>query len=184
MLPAILVIVLLFYQQYGSSVWASVKSKPQTGQFYKTKMYEGPIKVVDMRKDQAPERMVATAFLGIVNQDTAQCYLFLADHHVRQLEDTERPYEVIPHFTDKNPGLNSMFRAYDSRIKNIYIWTPDEEWTWNMALMLSAQNKGLPFGGDVSVVDFGNLVEGKCRKVERTMGFCSRGLYLGNGKYL
>lgn len=88
--------------------------------------------------------MVSTAFQGLINQDTAQCYLYLADHHVRQLNDTKRPFEVLPLEEGADPGLRSMFRAYADRVRNIYIWSPEEDWSWNMAVMLSAQHRGLP----------------------------------------
>ena len=69
---------------------------PQSGQFYKTRMHRGRITVADIRRDRGPARMIATAFQGLVNQDTAQCYLYLADHHVRQLDDTKRPFDLLP----------------------------------------------------------------------------------------
>ena len=121
-----------------------VSAAPQSGQFYKTKMHKGTITVADIRKDHGPARMVSTAFQGLVNQDTAQCYLYLADHHVRQLNDTKRPFEVLPLEEGADPGLRSMFRAYADRVRNIYIWSPEEDWSWNMAVMLSAQHLGLP----------------------------------------
>ena len=77
-------------------IGCKVSAAPQSGQFYKTKMYKGTITVADIRKDHGPARMVSTAFQGLINQDTAQCYLYLADHHVRQLNDTKRPFEVLP----------------------------------------------------------------------------------------
>lgn len=118
--------------------------KPQSGQFFKTKMYDGTIVVADIMKDRGPAKMVSTAFQGLVNQDTAQCYLFMAPHHIRQLEDTGRPYEVLPLPEGDDPGLRSLFRAYSERVKNIYIWSPEEDWSWNLAVMMSAQNKGIP----------------------------------------
>ena len=125
-------------------IGCKVSAAPQSGQFYKTKMYKGTITVADIRKDHGPARMVSTAFQGLINQDTAQCYLYLADHHVRQLNDTKRPFEVLPLEEGADPGLRSMFRAYADRVRNIYIWSPEEDWSWNMAVMLSAQHRGLP----------------------------------------
>lgn len=123
---------------------ATARKQPQSGQFYKTTHFDGTVTVADIRKDDAPERMVATAFQGLVNQDTAYCYLFLSDHHVRQLEDTGREYSVLPFEEGRNPGLRSLFKAYSSRVRNIYIWSPEEDWSWNLAVMMSAQDKGLP----------------------------------------
>ena len=116
---------------------------PQSGQFYKTRMHRGRITVADIRRDRGPARMIATAFQGLVNQDTAQCYLYLADHHVRQLDDTKRPFDLLPLGEGEDPGLRSLFRAYAGRVRNIYIWSPEEDWSWNMAVMLAAQHLSL-----------------------------------------
>ena len=115
----------------SAAVLCPAAPKPQSGQFYKTKMYDGTITVADIMKDSGPAKMVSTAFQGLVNQDTAQCYLFMAPHHVKQLEDTERPYKVLSHPDGENPGLRSLFKAYSGRVKNIYIWSPEEDWSWN-----------------------------------------------------
>ena len=135
----------------SAAVLCSAAPKPQSGQFYKTKMYDGTITVADIMKDSGPAKMVSTAFQGLVNQDTAQCYLFMAPHHVKQLEDTERPYKVLPHSDGENPGLRSLFKAYSGRVKNIYIWSPEEDWSWNLAVMMSAQDKGLPLTEEMYV---------------------------------
>lgn len=37
-----------------------------------------------------------------------------------------------------------MFKHYSSLVRNIYVWSSDEDWSWNMALMLSARNNGIP----------------------------------------
>ena len=117
---------------------------PQSGQFYKNKMTDQVV-VADCRRDTPIGRMTATALQGLVNQDTARVYLYLADHHVRQLNDTKRNFQVLPAGVQtRNPGLKSLFGKYASRVKTIYLWNPEEEWTWNMAVMLSAHNQGIP----------------------------------------
>lgn len=118
--------------------------KPQQGQFRKSAYYDGAITIVDVRKDIGAARMVATAFEGLVNRDTSLCYLYLADHHVRQFNDTGRPFHVLEKGDGPMAGLESMFKEYSSRVKNIYIWSPEEDWSWDLAIMLSAQNDGLP----------------------------------------
>lgn len=128
----------------GAACMTYAAPRPQSGQFYKTAMYNGTITVADITRDRGPAKMVATAFQGLVNQDTARCYLFMAPHHIRQLNDTGRPYEVLPLPEGEDPGLRSMFRTFSSQVKNIYIWSPEEDWSWNLAVMMSAQHKGLP----------------------------------------
>lgn len=118
---------------------------PQSGQFFKTKM-SSEIKVADCRNDSALCKMVATAMQGVVNQDSAQVYLFLGDHHKTQLDDTGRKYEVLP-VEGKSKGASGFMSIVDNfgdRFRHIYIWDPAEEWSWNMALMLSSRNKGMP----------------------------------------
>lgn len=117
---------------------------PQKGQFYKTRFHEGTVTVADITKDKGPARMVSTAFQGLVNQEEGKLYLLLAPHHKRQLEDTGREYRILELPEGENPGLRSLFREYSSLVKNIYIWSPEEDWSWNIAVMLSAQNQGLP----------------------------------------
>lgn len=76
-------------------IGCKVAAAPQSGQFYKTQMHKGTITVADIRRDHGPARMISTAFQGLINQQTAECYLYLADHHVRQLADTKRPLSLI-----------------------------------------------------------------------------------------
>lgn len=117
---------------------------PESGQFFKCKM-SSEIWVADCRKDSALSKMVATAIQGIINQDSAEVYLFLGDHHVRQLNDTERKYTVLNRDSRAgNAGLQSLLDKYLNRFSYIYVWDTCKDWTWNMALMLSSQNKGIP----------------------------------------
>lgn len=117
---------------------------PESGQFFKTKM-SSEIRVADCRKDSALPKMIATAVQGVINQDSAEVYLFIGDHHIRQLEDTERKYTVLnENVKSGSAGLQSLLDKYLCRFSHIYIWNPEEDWTWNMALMLSSQHKGLP----------------------------------------
>ncbi len=124
---------------------------PQSGQFFKTKM-SSEIKVADCRNDSALCKMVATAMQGVVNQDSAQVYLFLGDHHKTQLDDTGRKYEVMP-VEGKSKGASGFMSIVDNfgdRFRHIYIWDPGEEWSWNMALMLSSRNKGMPLTAELA----------------------------------
>lgn len=117
---------------------------PQSGQFFKCRM-SSEIRVVDCRTDSAVSRMTATALQGIINQDSAEVYLFLGDHHVRQLDETKRKYTVLNKATGSGDGgLQALLDNYLHRFSRIYIWDVQKDWTWNMALMLAAQNRGLP----------------------------------------
>lgn len=83
---------------------------PQSGQFYKNKMTDQVV-VADCRRDTPIGRMTATALQGLVNQDTARVYLYLADHHVRQLNDTKRNFQVLPgRSTNPESGVEKSFR--------------------------------------------------------------------------
>lgn len=119
--------------------------KPQSGQFYRNTMYDGTVTIADCRFDTPSARMVATAFQGLINRDTAFLYLYLGDHHIRQFEDTKRKFRLLkPIGKTANPGLNALFSEYSKKVKKIYIWDPAQDWTWNIALMLSRKNNGIP----------------------------------------
>ena len=126
------------------------KVPPESGQFFKTRM-SSEIFVGDCRQDSALCKMISTALQGVVNQDSAEVYLFLGNHHVDQLDDTGRPYTVLPHSAGVGAsGLFSLIDNYSDRFSHIYIWTPEEDWTWNMALMLSARYRGMPLTREIA----------------------------------
>lgn len=126
------------------------KVPPESGQFFKTRM-SSEIFVGDCRQDSALCKMISTALQGVVNQDSAEVYLFLGNHHVDQLDDTGRPYTVLPHSAGVGAsGLFSLIDNYSDRFLHIYIWTPEEDWTWNMALMLSARYRGMPLTREIA----------------------------------
>ncbi len=120
------------------------KLEPQSGQFYKNIHSDEPVVVADCRFDTPPGKMVATAFQGLINRDTASLYLYLANHHVDQLADTKRSFRVLKNKKQgNNPGLKALFSVYSNRVQRIYVWNPEEDWTWNMAVMLSGRNNGI-----------------------------------------
>ena len=144
-----IVLLLSFILLFGCSFRLS-KSKyesnlaPQSGQFFKCKM-SSEIWVADCRKDSALAKMIATAVQGVVNQDSAELYLVLNDHHFQQLEDTGREYIVLnKDIQSHETGLQSLLNKYLPRFSRIYVWDTQKDWTWNLALMLSSQHKGLP----------------------------------------
>lgn len=134
-----------------SVVKLSMAATPCGGQFYKTHM-SSDIFVADCREDSAVSKMISTAMQGVINRDSAQVYLFLGNHHVNQLEDTGRHYGVLKKRNgDKGAsGIHSLIDRYAGRFSNIYIWDPSEEWTWNLALMLSSRNKGMPLTAELA----------------------------------
>ncbi len=168
----------------------------QSGQFFKTKNSSLVI-VADCRKDSPIGKMTSTALQGLINQDSAQVYLFLSDHHVSQLNDTERKYTILQNKISENQGLSSLFTHYNNAIRKIYIWNPDEDWTWNMALMLSAQNKGVPLTNELfkslsqhsgwkgEVIDLTNKWENKKSAydwaIKELMPFCHKNILFSTG---
>jgi len=135
---------------YGKNDYENNKLPPQSGQFFKTKP-SSQILVADCRNDSPIGKMASCALQGLINQDSASVYLYFGDNHVSQLNDTKRPFTVLNQELETDyPGLTSLFKKFASRIQTIYIWTPDKDWTLNMALMLSAQNKGIPLTKDIA----------------------------------
>lgn len=145
----IIIVLTCLLLSSGCTVFAQKNSydsdlAPQSGQFFKNK-HSKKIVVADCRRDIPASRMAATALQGLMNQKTAEVYLYLSNHHVRQLNDTERKFEVLT--SDKgcrNEGLTSLFRKYSDKVSRIFVWDPESDWTWNMAVMLSAHNEGIP----------------------------------------
>lgn len=137
--------VFLVYGDLSARKHYEGRIPPQSGQFFKNRMCEGPVSIADCRRDTPAGRMVATAIQGLANREVAQTYLYLADHHLRQFGETGREIRMLEtKGYGRNPGLRALFAEYAPHVKKIYVWNPEEDWTWNMALMLSVRDQGIP----------------------------------------
>ena len=118
--------------------------QPKTGMFFKNK-YSEDISVFDIRMDDNVSKIVSGVMQGILNQESARVYLISDGHHVTQLDDTGRPYQIEKKYDDRSyGGFGSIIRKYDSEFNKLVIWEEEKEWTWCMAQMICAQQKGIP----------------------------------------
>lgn len=133
------------------SVALKAATSPQSGMFFKNRMAP-VVRVADCSGDSAPAKMMATALQGVINRDTAQVYIQMSGHHAEQLRDTGRPFEMLVPAASApaDAGLMAIVDNYSDRFTHIYIWNPDEPWTWNLALMLSARNSGMPLTAEMA----------------------------------
>jgi hypothetical protein len=117
---------------------------PQTGMFFKNK-YAEQISVFDIRRDDNVSKMVSGVMQGILNQEYARIYLISDGHHITQLDDTGRPYEIekaYPHWM--YGGFASIIGMYGDQFDKLVVWDEEKEWTWCLAQMICAQQKGIP----------------------------------------
>ena len=128
--------------------------------------------VVNIHKDSDENSgdawMTAWALQGIVNQKSAEIYLINYWWDQSHLKDCGKPYTILPRLTGADGGLRALFQKYQKRVKKMFIYDPNKDWTWYLALMSGAQQDGIPvtesikdeliseFGWKGEVIDFRN----------------------------
>lgn len=146
--------------------------------------------VVDTRKDSENARMTAWALQGLINQKSAEVYVLSRPFDLEQLEKSGKPFERLKPLTGDNDGLRTLFQKYQGQVKKMFIYDPDKDWTWYLALMSGAQQEGIPvtesikdelisaFGWKGEIVDlrnqWANRVEAYNWALEYLMARCSR----------
>ena len=112
--------------------------------------------------------MSTLALQGLINQSSAEVYVFSRPFDSEQLEKSGKPYEILKSLTGNHSGLETLFQKYQGRVNKMYIYDPDKDWTWYLALMSGAQQEGIPvtesvkdeliseFGWNGDVQDFRN----------------------------
>jgi len=112
--------------------------------------------------------MTAWALQGMVNQSSAEVYIADQEHHWEQLKSGGKPFEQLHELSGANAGLRALFQKYQGRVKKMFIYDPEKDWTWCLALMSAAQQDGIPvtesirndliseFGWKGAVEDFQN----------------------------
>lgn len=128
---------------------------PQSGLFFKNLPAAGPVKVFDIRADESLARITAAAMQGVINRQYAQAYLVTRPNHLEQLVDAGLAHDIIPGAsTSKNKGLAALFNQYKSEFTKIIIYDgepnptnnnmPVKKYSWSMALMMAAHERGIP----------------------------------------
>lgn len=109
------------------------------------KMPAAPIAyVVSPRGDDKDARMTCLALQGLINQRSAEVYVLTNPWHMDQLKASGHPFEVLERMPGENGALRALFRKYRGSIKKMVVYDPEKDWTWYLALMIAAQQDGLP----------------------------------------
>lgn len=145
------------------------EATPQGGLFFKNNQVE-TVTVFDVQADLSISKIVSCAVQGILNQKDARVYLYVEGHHVPQLAETGRKFVVENRLESKNyGGLGSIINKYKAEFDKLVVWDESKEWTWCMAQMIAAQQKGIPvtpairdylvseLGWDKEIYDIRNL---------------------------
>ncbi len=99
--------------------------------------------VADCSKDKSGI-MTSWALEGMVNQESAEVYVAISEWDWEQLKYSGKPFEVLKLPGGENAGLRSLFKKYQSQIKKMFLYDPEKDWTFYLALMASAQQNGIP----------------------------------------
>lgn len=125
--------------------------QPQTGLFFKNqKVPLEQISVFDVRGDDSYGKITAAVAQGVLNQENAEVYLIYEPHHQTQFEDVYgklgETWNLLKgeYPETKYAGLATLIDKYKDRFKKMVLWDPEKEWTWCMAQMICAQQKGIP----------------------------------------
>jgi hypothetical protein len=105
--------------------------------------------VVDIHQDSGDARKTAWALQGLVNQSSAEVYIANQWQHLEQLKDSGKPFEKLQELSGTDAGLRTLFQQYQGRVKKMFIYDPDKDWTWYLALMSGAQQEGIPVTASV-----------------------------------
>ena len=100
--------------------------------------------VVDCHLDSRDAHMIAWALQGMINQSSAEIYIADQGQHWEQLKNSGKPFETLTTLVGENAGLRTLFKKYNGRIKKMFLYDPDKDWTWYLALMSAAQQEGIP----------------------------------------
>lgn len=122
---------------------------PQTGMFFTTKPVD-KVQVYDIRQDQDEFKVAASTIQGIVNREYAQTYLIYLDATRQQLDEFNVNYEIRPDAnTSKNKGFSAIYNDHKDKIKSLILFDENQSWSWSMAVMIAAQEDGIPVSVDV-----------------------------------
>ena len=100
--------------------------------------------VADTRKDSENARMTAWTLQGLINQSSAEVYVICRPFDLEQLEKSGKPFEKLKPLAGDDAGLRTLFQKYQGQVKKMFIYDPDKDWTWYLALMSGAQQGGIP----------------------------------------
>jgi len=100
--------------------------------------------IVDIHEDEMNARMTAWALQGVINQKSAEVYLINNPWDWEPLKECGKPYEELPGLRGADAGLRTLFQKYQAQVNKMFIYDPDKDWTWYLAVMSAAQQQGIP----------------------------------------
>lgn len=124
--------------------------------------------VLDVPDDGKDAKMTSLALQGLINESSAEVYVCTRPFDLEQLEGSGKSFEKLKPLAGANRGLRTLFAKYQGQVKKMFIYDPDKDWTWYLALMSGAQQDGIPvteaikdnlvseFGWNGDIVDFRN----------------------------
>ncbi|GAA4798822.1 GxGYxYP family putative glycoside hydrolase [Olivibacter ginsenosidimutans] len=131
-------------QQVHDAIDYHSTATPQQGLFFRNKP-ASQVNVFDIRKDDNISKLSSAVMQGVINQIQATCYLLWEDQHLNQLVDAGAPHTLVAGATaSKNPGFASLYKKYRDQFKYLIVWDENESWSWSLAQMIAAQEKGIP----------------------------------------
>ena len=146
--------------------------------------------VVNCTKNSADSKTTAFALQGLINQSSAEVYVLAGSFGMQELKFCGKPYEMLDTFQGDDAGLMNLFQKYQGQVKKMFVSDPAKDWTWNVALMLGAQQDGIPvtesvkdeliskFGWNGEVVDlrdkWGNAIAAYDWALANLMPNCSK----------
>lgn len=100
--------------------------------------------VVTVHNDSGDAKRAAWALQGLINHSSAEVYVLSSGAHKEQLVNSGKPFQILTPLTGNNPGLRTLFQKYKSRVGKMFIYDPDKDWSWYLAMMVAAQQDGIP----------------------------------------
>lgn len=102
--------------------------------------------VYDLRNDSAEAKLTAIALQGLINQGSAKIYLLLRDGNIDAdwLKTAGKNHVDVPLISGDNPGLRALYRDYQNSVSSFIEWDGNNDWTFNIALMMGSLGRGLP----------------------------------------
>lgn len=118
--------------------------EPQKGMFFKNRP-ANKVLAFDIRNDESVAKLAASVMQGVLNQDVAQIYLIWQEQDIIQLKDANVSYDNVSSIgVSKNGGFSTLFSKYRDYFEYLVVWDEKQPWSWSMAQMISAQEKGIP----------------------------------------
>lgn len=104
--------------------------------------------VLKFSEDTKDSKATAFALQGLVNAASAEVYIVSrGTSDTEQLQYCKKPFTELPLVGDaESPfgGLRTLFTKYHASVKKMFIYDPEKDWTFNLALMAGAQENGIP----------------------------------------